>query len=266
MSENIPIASPQAYIRSGIAQTLIVQTLGDGAKEFTLALLSVINANPVLQGADPVSIIKAGFEAAALGLPISNSTGLAYIIPYNNKKKDENGREYWSVEAQFQIGYKGFKQLAIQTEKYKTIHVSDVREGEYKGEDHLTGEYQFKWVKRKEVREKKPIIGYVAYFQLTTGYSKALYMTNDELYNHAKKYSKSYQKGYGKWVDDFDAMAKKTVIKLLISRDGLITSRLSRALEVDQSSMGDDDTYKYVDNEKKVQAEESDTTDEVSDE
>lgn len=253
MTKEITI-SPQAYIRSGKAQEIIEQTLGDGAKDFTLAIISTINSNPVLQGASPQSIIKSGFEAAALGLPISNSLGFAYIIPYNNKKKDADGKDYWVTEAQFQLGYKGFKQLAIRTGEYRTINVTDVREGEFKGENYLTGELEFEWT--KEGRESLKVTGYVAYFQLNNGYSKTLMMTVEELLAHAKRYSKNFAKyGSGKWKDDFDMMARKTVIKLLLSRDGLITGTLKRAIEADQASLGEDDTYKYIDNEKEATTE-----------
>lgn len=262
MNKSVTVA-PQAYIRSGVAQQLIEQTLKDKAEEFTLALLSTINSNQVLQGAEPVSIIKAGFEAAALGLPISNSLGLAYIIPYNNKKTekylDESGvektRTYWQVEAQFQLGSKGFKQLAIRTGEYKRINETDVREGEYTGIDRMTGEHNFAWVENDEDREKLPVIGYVAYFELKAGYSKSLYMSADKLRKHAKTYSKSYAKGFGNWVDDFDGMARKTVIKLLLSRHGLISGKLAKAIEADQSAFNGDDTYNYIDNDKGAETE-----------
>jgi len=260
MSKEVTVA-PQAYIRSGMAQQLIEQTLGDGSEEFTLALLSTINSNQVLQGAEPVSIIKAGFEAAALGLPISNSLGLAYIIPYNNKKTEkyyddnnvERTRTYYVVEAQFQLGSKGFKQLAIRTGAYKRINETDVREGEYIGINRMTGEHEFAWIDNDTEREKLPVIGYVAYFELKAGYSKSLYMTAEKLKKHAKQYSKSYAKGFGNWVDDFDGMARKTVIKLLLSRHGLISGKLAKAIEADQSAFNGDDTYDYIDNDKKAE-------------
>lgn len=264
MSKEV-VVSPQAYIRSGIAQELIKDTLKDGSEEFTLALVSVVNSNPVLQGAEPVSIIKAGFEASALGLPISNSLGLAYIIPYNNKKKDENGKTYFQIEAQFQIGAKGFKQLAIKTGQYRRINETDVREGEYAGEDRMTGEHKFNWIDDEKERAKAPIVGYLSYIELVTGYSKSLYMTVDELKKHAKRYSKSYAKGFGNWVDDFDGMARKTVIKLLLSRHGLISgksSKLAKAIEADQSAFNNDDTYNYIDNEKEEKAVEGEVVNE----
>lgn len=260
MSKEISV-SPQSYIRSGIAQELIQQTLNDKSEEFTLALLSTVNSNPVLQGAEPVSIIKAGFEAAALGLPVSNSLGMAYIIPYNNKKKDADGKVFYQVEAQFQLGTKGFKQLAIRTGEYKRINETDVREGEYIGEDRMTGEHNFSWIDNDKEREKLPIIGYVSYFELKTGYSKSLYMTVEELKKHAKKYSKSYAKGFGNWVDDFDGMARKTVIKLLLSRHGLVSGKIAKAIEADQSAFNGDDTYDYIDN-KPEEAEEAEVVNE----
>lgn len=260
MSENTPTVSVQAFIRSGMAEKLIQETLKEGAQEFITSLLAVVNANLTLQSCDPVSIIKAGLVAAAMRLPIDPGLGLAYIVPYNNKKKDAEGKSYWVMEAQFQIGAKGFKQLALRTGEYKLINETDVREGEYKGVNRLTGEYDFKWIKRDEIRNKKDIIGYVAFIELKSGYKKTLYMSKEDLYQHADRYSKSYQKGFGNWVDDFDGMARKTVIKLLISRHGIITTTMAKALITDQAAI-EEDSYKYIDNDKSAATNDTDSKD-----
>lgn len=253
--------SLQLYVRSGKVQDSIEQTLKDRADDFTTSLLTVINGNPLLQECDPQEVVRTALKAASMRLPIDPNLGLAYIIPYNNNKQvweeyqDPKGvtrkRQVWvkRYEPQLQIGWKGFIQLALRTRLYKTINVTDVREGEYKGEDYLTGAIQFDWNQDREARKKLPVTGYVAYFRLHDGFEKILYMTVEELEAHAKQYSKSYAKGNGKWKDDKPNMSKKTVVKLIISKWGPQSTEIQKALRADQAAMADDDTYKYVDND-----------------
>lgn len=251
----------QLYIRSGAVQGSIEQTLKDRSDDFTTSLLTVINGNPVLQECDAQEVVRTALKAASMHLPIDPALGLAYIIPYQNSKKireeytDAKGlvryRDAWikKYEPQLQIGWKGFVQLALRTRLYKTINVTDVREGEYSGQNRLTGAIMFDWVDDNAEREKLAVAGYVAYFQLHDGFEKILYMSSDELENHAKQYSKSYQKGNGKWVDDKPNMSKKTVVKLLISKWGPQSTEIQKALRADQAAMGEDDSYNYVDND-----------------
>jgi recombination protein RecT len=256
MAENQQVAkssaSLQAYLRSDEVQQRIEKLLGDRGPQFITSLMSVVNNNIVLQDCTKKSVLSAAITAAGLDLPVNPNLGHAYIIPYRNKKKDANGKFYYEMEATFQIGAKGFKQLALRSGQYKLINSTDVREGEYKGENRLTGELAFEWVEDDTQRAKLPIIGYVSYFELRSGFKNALYMTVAELKAHAKQYSKSYQKGYGQWVDDFDSMARKTVMKLNISRDGITSTQLQTALLADQAAV-EEDSYNYVDNEKDEQ-------------
>lgn len=259
MSETKSLA---LYIRSGAVQGSIEQTLKDRADDFTTSLLTVINGNPLLAECEPQEVVRTALKAASMRLPIDPNLGLAYIIPYNNNQKvkeeykDSKGvvryRDSWikKMEPQLQIGWKGFIQLALRTRLYKTINVTDVREGEYKGENHLTGAIEFDWNQDREKRKTLKIDGYVGYFRLHDGFEKILFMTADELEKHAKLYSKSYAKGNGKWKDDKPNMSKKTVIKLLISKWGPQSTEIQRALRADQAAMSDDDAYKYVDNDK----------------
>lgn len=241
--------SLQSFLRSDEVQQRVEELLGDRGPQFITTLMSVVNSNMVLQECTKKSVLSAAITAAGLDLPVNPSLGHAYIIPYRNKKKDANGNYYYEMEAQFQLGAKGFKQLALRSGQYRRINVTDVRETEYKGIDRLTGDLKFKWFKSEEARAKRVVIGYVAFFQLKTGFEKSLYMTVDELKAHAKHYSKSYQKGYGQWVDDFDSMARKTVMKLNISRDGITSTQLQTALLADQAAV-EEDSYKYVDSGK----------------
>lgn len=246
MTNNTPTVSLQSYLRSGAVQERLEALLNDRASDFTTSLMSVVNANPVLQECKPESVLKAAITAAAMRLPINPGLGFAYIIPYKNWNKELRIGVY---EAQFQLGYKGFVQLAMRSNQYKTINVTDVREGEYKGINRLTGKVQFKWNKDDTAREALPVVGYVAYFKTTSGFEKMRYMSVDALKAHATKYSQSYKKGYGMWVDDFESMALKTPLKLLISKYGPMSTDMAKALEADQAS-AEEDGYRYVDNDR----------------
>jgi recombination protein RecT len=256
----------QLYIRSGAVQGSIEQTLKDRADDFTTSLLTVINGNPVLQECDPQEVVRTALKAASMRLPIDPGLGLAYIIPYNNNTKlreeyqDSKGvtryRDKWVKKyvPQLQIGWKGFIQLALRSGQYKTINVTDVREGEYAGTNRLTGSIDFAWIDDNDAREKLPVAGYVAYLKLNSGFEKLLYMTVAELEVHAKKFSKTYANGNGKWADEKPAMSRKTVVKLLISKWGPQSTEIQRALRADQAAMGDEDTYQYIDNDKSQHA------------
>ena len=259
MTNNKPTVSLQSYIRSGAVQGRIETLLGNRTSEFTTSLMSLVNSNPVLQDCPPESIIKAAITSASMNLPINPNLGFAYIIPYNNKKKTkivdkETGKvtwkEDWITEAQFQMGYKGFIQLAQRSGMFKRINATDLREGELLGVDRLSGELNLKWEDNEEARNKLEVIGFIGYFKLLNGFEKELYMSVEDLKKHAKKYSKNYAKyGTGLWKDQFEVMAKKTVLKLLISKYGALTTNLQEALLADQSVV-EEDGYSYVDNEK----------------
>lgn len=265
---NKPQVSLQAYMRSQNVQERLEALLQDRAPQFTTSLMSLINSNPVLQECKPESVFAAAITAAAMDLPINPNLGFAYIIPYKNKKKikeeyvDGQGvtktrdKYIYVYEAQFQMGWKGFVQLAQRSNTYRLINSTDVRQTEYKGENHLTGEYDIKWVKNEERRVKLPIIGYLAFFRLHNGFEKALYMTVEDLQAHAKQYSKAYASGYGMWVDGFDKMAKKTVLKLLISGYGQMSTQMQKAILADQASL-EEDSYNYVDNDKDTKPDEA---------
>lgn len=242
MTNNKPVVSLQAYIRSGSVQSRIESLLGNRSSEFTTSLMSLVNSNPVLQDCPPDSVIKAAITSAAMNLPINPNLGFAYIIPYKNNKSG-------GYEAQFQMGYKGFIQLAQRSGQFKRINATDVREGELLGVNRLSGELNIEWIENEKERNAKPVVGYIGYFKLLNGFEKELYMTVEELQSHGKKYSQSFKRGYGLWADEFDTMAKKTVLKLLISKYGALTTNLQEAILADQSAVGEDG-YNYIDNDK----------------
>lgn len=215
------------------------ELLGKRASQFITSVLAVVNNSKLLQSANWESIYSAAITAATLDLPINPNLGFAYIVPYGK-------------EAQFQIGYKGFIQLAQRSGKFKTINVTDVREGEIEDFDRLTGSIQFNWI--KEDREKKPVVGYVAYFELLNGFSKLLYMTVDELNAHGVKYSQTAKKGFGLWKDNFSSMASKTTIKLLLSKYAPLSTQMEVALTTDQAIINGDN-LNYVDNESSINVE-----------
>ncbi len=212
--------------------------LGERTQGFFVSISNAVNGNALLQKADPNSIIMAAAVAASLDLPIDPSLGFAYIVPYGN-------------QATFQLGYRGYIQLAQRSGQFKTINVTDVREGEMAGRDHLTGEIAFTWLPDDE-RITAPIVGYIAFFRLLNGFEKSFYMSKEEAHRHAVTYSQTFKKGFGKWKDDFDAMAKKTVIKLLLSKYAPLSIQMQRAVISDQSLIknfdGDSVDVDYVDN------------------
>lgn len=229
------------YIANETVKERIQETMQDKSQQFILSVLSLVNSNSKLAECEPASLLNACMTAAALELPINQNLGFAYIIPYNQKQQDGS---YKSV-AQFQMGYRGFLQLAQRSGQFKTINVSDVREGEITNMDRLTGEITFDW---KSDRDKLAVVGYVGYIELVNGFSKTLYMTMDELKKHGQKFSKTAKKGYGLWIDEPDAMYKKTVIKLLLSKYAPLTVDMQKAQLADQAVI-EDDKYKYVDNQ-----------------
>lgn len=211
------------------------EVLGKNAPAFMSSLISVANGNDqlkVIAAKNPMSIIAAGAVAAALNLAVDPNLGFAYIVPYGDK-------------ATFQMGYKGYVQLAQRSGQYKTLNACEVYEGEIKAINRFTGEIEFC------DRTSEKIVGYVAYFKLLNGFEKYLYMTKEELDKHAKTYSQTYKKGYGKWKEDFHAMAIKTVLKRLLSKYGVLSiemqTGMGTALVVDDAAVNDDGSYEYPD-------------------
>ncbi len=220
--------------------------LGKKSTGFITSVLQIVASNKLLANADPMSIYQAACVAATLDLPLNNNLGFAYIIPYNEKRQDEQGRDYTIQVAQFQIGYKGFIQLAQRTGMYKKIGAAAIYEGQLIKNNPLTGcEFDFD----KKLSDK--VTGYAAYFSTINGFEATLYMTVDQLQAHGKKYSKTYNQTYGKWKTDFEAMATKTVIKLLLSKYGPLSVDIQTAMITDQSVVKDADTneVEYVDHE-----------------
>jgi len=239
-----PMQSLSKFINSDAIKNKFAEVLGEkGGASFVTSLLTVVTQNKTLQLADKNSIYTSALIAASLQLPINSNLGFAYIIPY--KAKDPNSGQYIDV-AQFQLGYKGFIQLAQRTGQYKTIHATDVREGELTSHDRMTGEMIFKWQEDTAARLKQPVIGYLSFFKLTNGFESTLYMTVAEITAHAKEYSQTFKKfGTGLWKDKFPEMSLKTVTKLNLSKKGPLSIELQRGIIADQSVIKSDS---FIDN------------------
>ena len=195
--------------------------LGERAPQFISSVVSLVNADQNLQRAfyeAPMTVIQSALKAATFDLPIEPSLGYAYIVPFNNYKDGQK-----RMEANFIIGYKGMEQLCLRTGAYSRVpDAVDVRQGELIRYDRLTGDAEFKWIEDEDEREKLPVIGYAGYFRLKNGAEKTIYMTVKQIEAHEKKHRKGQNMSRG-WREDFDDMARKTVIRRLCGKYGLMS-------------------------------------------
>lgn len=236
-------------MRADYTQKYLQDVLGEKAAEFIANITALVANDAKLQVCEPSTIMHAAITATAMGLPLDKSQGMAYVIPYKDRKSG-------LTVAQFQMGFKGYQQLSIRTNMYSDINATDVREGEIKKIDRLTGRIKFEW-KDDEERESLPIVGYVAYFKLLNGFSKTVYMTVEEIEKHAMRYSETYKsdkdwvRNSSKWVTDRHQMSLKTVIKKLLN-DGTAPKsiEIQNAIKADQSVQFNPNEYSYVDNNK----------------
>lgn len=219
--------------------------LGKKAQGFITSILQIVANNDKLSKADPYTVYNAAAIAATLDLPINQNLGFAYIIPYDSKQSDGS----YKVVAQFQMGYKGFIQLSQRSGQFKTISACPIFEGQLITQNPLTG-FEFDFTKKTS----ETVIGYAAYFSLINGFEKTLYMTVDELKKHGVRFSKSFAKGYGLWKDDFDSMAQKTVIKLLLSKFAPLSIEMQQAVMTDQAVINNEEgtDVSYSDHEEVV--------------
>ena len=246
-------------IQSEGYKRLINNTLGDPkrAAKFIAAISSAVATNPGLQQCDAGSILSGALLGEALNLSPSPQLGQYYLVPFDQKKYNEKTKNYEVIgkKAQFQLGYKGYIQLAIRSGQYKDIDVIEVREGEYLGRDKITGKHQFEFIEDEVERESKPIIGYMAYFEYLNGFYKNLYWSKEKMQKHALEYSQAYasdvKKGtnYSFWTKDFNGMAFKTMLRQLISKWGIMSIDMQEAITKDMSVVKEDGTYDYVDNQ-----------------
>ena len=235
-----PKTAKELFAREDVRQKF-EQILGKNASAFMAAVLQIVASNKNLANAEPMSIYHSAAVAATLNLNINNNLGFAYIVPYNDRERGQI--------AQFQMGYKGFIQLAQRSGQFKSIYASAIYDGQVISEDPLNG-YEFDFTKKSAV-----VVGYAAKFKLLNGYEATLYMTVEQLTQHGKKFSQTFKRGFGLWKDDFESMALKTVLKLLLSKYAPLSVDMQQAVIVDQGIINDVDAtdVTYVDNEDGVE-------------
>lgn len=230
-----------AYLTSDAVRKRINDVVGgkDGQR-FISSIVSAVNANESLKECTPQSIFSAALLGESLKLSPSPQLGQYYLVPFNGKEKGKN--------AQFQLGYKGYIQLAIRSGQYKKLNVLAIKEGELVRFDPLTEEIEVNLIEDEEVREEAKTTGYYAMFEYTNGFCKAIYWSKKKMEAHAKKYSKSYCKSSSVWQTNFDAMAYKTMLRQLISKWGIMSIDMVSALDADMAVINEDGTKNYVDN------------------
>lgn len=214
---------------------------GKNGQQFITSIISAVSANPALQQCDGTSILSAAMLGESLKLSPSPQLGQYYMVPFNNK----NGKV-----AQFQLGYKGYIQLAIRSGQYKKLNVLAIKEGELIRYDPLNEEIEVHLINDELEREKAKTIGYYAMFEYTNGFKKTMYWSREKMEAHALKYSKGYQakKGYTFWEKDFDAMAYKTMLRQLISKWGIMSIDMQKAYESDMGTIDENGQVDYIDN------------------
>lgn len=209
------------FFQKDSVQQQLKNALKDNASEFIASVVDLYTGDKTLISCDPAQVAMQALKAAVLKLPIIKALGFAYIVPYKGVPT-------------FVIGYKGLIQLAIRTNQYKIINADVVYEGEFRSANKLTGEYDLNGAKKSD-----KVIGYFAHFELTSGFSKTLFMTKERVEAHAKKYSKSYSQDYSPWKTEFDAMALKTVVRGLISHWGIMSTEMQSALTDDDRDVAE---------------------------
>ena len=198
-------------------------SLKENSGAFIASVIDLYNSDTYLQECDPSKVVMEALKAATLKLPINKQLGFAYVVPYKKKV----GKETESIP-QFQLGYKGLIQLAMRTGQYRYLNVGVVYEGVEVEEDLLTGQITFSGRKKSSKVE-----GYFAYMELLNGFSKTLHMSKDDIEAHAKRYSKSYSYSSSAWQSNFDEMAEKTVLRLLLGKFGVMSTEMVTAFTAD---------------------------------
>lgn len=234
-------------IKSDAVQKSLEGTLGDSmrTKTFTSSLISAVSTNPGLRECDGMSIISAALLGESLNLSPSPQLGQYYMVPFRDNKAGV-------VKATFQLGWKGYYQLALRSGQYQNIDAVAVKEGELKSYNPITGDIDLDPIQDPIEREKAKTIGYYAYFTLNNGFTKKLYWSREKMQAHAEKYSKGYaaHKGYTFWEKDFDSMALKTMYRQLIGKYGIMSIEMQQAYTEDMTvhtSLDQSEEHVYFD-------------------
>lgn len=253
-----------AYLTNDAVKNQINNVIGgkDGQK-FISAIVSAVNTNPALQECTNQSILSAALLGESLKLSPSPQLGHYYMVPFNDKERGK--------VATFQLGYKGYIQLAIRSGQYKKLNVIAIKEGELKYFDPLNEEIKVElMVDKWDERESTPTIGYYAMFELCNGFRKAIYWSKKQMDNHAEKYSPGYKRDKEKgtawtfWSKDFDGMAYKTMLRQLISKWGVMSIELQSAFESDMTFTEEDGTKNYIENEPEADVIDAEIVDDIT--
>lgn len=237
-----------AYLTQDAVKNQINNVIGGkNGQRFISAIVSAVNNNPALAECTNQSILSAALLGESLKLSPSPQLGQYYMVPYKDKEKGQ--------VAQFQLGYKGYIQLAIRSGQYKKMNVLAIKEGELIRFDPLNEEIEVKLIDDEELREQAETIGYYAMFEYTNGFKKAIYWSKKKMVEHAKKYSPGFKRDIEKgtawtfWSKDFDGMAYKTMLRQLISKWGIMSIELMTAVDADMAVINEDGTTSYVEND-----------------
>ena len=242
-----------AYLSNDAAKDRINKVIGgkDGQR-FITAIISAVNTNPALQECTNASILSGALLGESLKLSPSPQLAHYYLVPYNDKERGK--------VAQFQLGYKGYIQLAIRSGQYKTLNVLPIKEGELVKYDPLNEEIEVNLIDDEEARENAKTIGYYASFSYLNGFKKAIYWSRAKMESHAMRYSPGYKNDKSKgtkytfWSKDFDGMACKTMLRQLISKWGIMSIDMQQAFEGDMAVINDDGSKSYVETEEIIEA------------
>ena len=261
MDNNITVTKParpmtfSTFMSSDAVKQKVNEMIGgkDG-QSFITSIISAVSTNPNLAKCEHSTILSAAMQGVSLKLSPSNQLGQYYLVPYDDNKNHR-------VVAQFQMGYKGYIQLAMRSGQYRDLDVMDIREGEYKGKDKYTGKPVIEFIEDDDAREELPIVGYFAYFELLNGFRKSLYWSKAKMEKHAMQYSKGYasdvKKGnqYTFWSKDFNGMAYKTMLRQLLSKWAVMSIEMQTAMASDMAVINDN-SYEYVDNQSEEEIQE----------
>ncbi|RHV86277.1 recombinase [Clostridium sp. OF09-36] len=273
-NQNQQASGLTAYLAKDAVRNQINSVVGGkNGPRFISSIVSAVQVNPALQECTNSSIVSAALLGESLNLSPSPQLGQYYMVPYDNRSKG-------AKEAQFQLGYKGYIQLAIRSGQYKKLNVLAIKEGELVRFDPLNEEIEVRLIEDEELREEAPTVGYYAMFEYTNGFRKALYWSKRKMLAHADKFSKAFSVGettiktrYGEkkkvsfadyeagnyakedewmyssfWYKDFDGMAYKTMLRQLISKWGIMSIELQSAINADMAVVHEDGAMDYVDN------------------
>lgn len=250
LANRAPKQGLTAYLTQDAVKNQINSVIGGkNGSRFISSIVSAVQATPALQECTNTSILSAALLGESLNLSPSPQLGQYYLVPYDNRKKG-------AKEAQFQLGYKGYIQLALRSGQYKKLNVMAIKEEELIRFDPLNEEIEVNLIQDEEAREEAPTVGYYAMFEYLNGFRKSIYWSREKMVAHAKKFSLGYQRDLEKgsqytfWSKNFDEMAFKTMLRQLISKWGVMSIDIVQAVDADMAVIREDGTKEYVENEE----------------